>query len=166
MAIVTRDQIYNTQNVAIFRPLIAEFSLEPSKVIFTMNKEHKDGHISLYTLFVQFVVNDPTETEFAQEVFGDISYWFTIREFTSMRTYLDEWRFICDVLRKQQAFKTLIEQAKSKNSSSFQAAKYLIEEPWKAKNRVQKRKVAKSTQQAFEDSSVKEDLERISQSVN
>lgn len=161
MAITTRDQIYNNMNVPTFRPLIHEFSLEPSKVIFTMNKEHKDGYISLYSLFVQFVVDDPTETKFAQEVFGDISYWFSIREFPAMKAYLEDWRHICDVLRKAKAFEVMVDEVKEKKRNSFQAAKYLIEEPWKSKTRSNRKKIEKSTEEAFSKFDVKDDLERI-----
>lgn len=162
MAITTREQIYNEQNGATFRPLIAEFALEPDKVVFTMNSEHKDGHISLYKLFIQFVVDDPTETVFAKEVFGDIKYWFTIREYTAMKTYVENWREICDVLRKQKAFEVMVDEVKSKGRNSFQAAKYLIEEPWK-KGKTQRKSVAKTASKASPSisSELKEDLERI-----
>lgn len=158
MSIVTRDKIYNAQNVAMIRPLLAE--IDPTTAVFTLNKEHKDGFISLYKLFVQFCVDDPTETVFAQEVFGDIPYWFNVRNTSVLTPHLEEWRDICDVLRKKKAFDAILEEVKSKGRNCFQASKYLIEEPWKAgtKNR---RKVRQTTEEAYQTSITKEDLERI-----
>lgn len=158
MAIVTRDQIYNTMNVAMIRPLLLEEG--SNSAVFTLSREHKDGYVSLYKLFIQFVVDDPTETTFAEEVFGDISYWFTVRESVTLKNHLEEWREICDVLRKKKAFSAILEEVKTKGRNSFQASKYLIEEPWK-KGSPNRRKVRQTTEQAFEQSTLKEDFERI-----
>ena len=158
VAIVTRDRIYNTSNVPMIRPLLLEEG--GNNAVFTTSKDHKDGYISLYKLFVQFVVDDPTETVFADEVFGDVAYWYNVRETSTLRGHLEEWREICDVLRKKKAFEAILNEVKSKGRNSFQASKYLIEEPWK-KGSPNRRKVRQTTEEAFNQSVLKEDLERI-----
>lgn len=149
MAILTRDQIYTVNNRPIFLQHIQE--LRPAKAdapapIFTIRDE-KEGLISLKKLYMSFVVDDPTESVFAEEVFGDLGYWLIAREMGPFKPVHQEWIREADILRKQIAFKAIMSEAKEGGRSAFSAAKFLIDEPWKG--RKAKAESKKTTEEAF-----------------
>lgn len=162
MAIVTRDQIWTPQNRIIFNSLILELRVGPHDfpAIFTVRGE-KEGLISLRNLFVKYVVDDPTEMDFAEAVFGDTAYWLLARETKAIEPYLEEWRKEADVLRKRKAFKSIIKEVDEGGRSAFSAAKMLIEEPWKGRSAKTRKQVKETTQEAFEKESYSQDFKRL-----
>lgn len=156
MPILTRDQIYTINNRPIFLQHIQELRLAKADApapIFTIRDE-KEGLISLKKLYMNFVVDDPTESVFAKEVFGDLGYWLIARDMTPFRPIHEEWIREADILRKQIAFKAIMSEAKEGGRSAFSAAKFLIDEPWKG--RKEKAESKKTTEEAFE--SIKKDF--------
>jgi len=163
MAILTSDQMYNKQNVPTFNQLIVEFAIhrverDKSKSVFTIRQD-KEGYISLKRLFVSHVVDDPSEASFAEAIFGDVGYWLKVRTQKEIKGYLVTWREEADSIRKSLAFKAMIQEVREDGKSSFSAAKYLIEEPWKGRSRAVKAKVTKTTEDAY--SSVLDDKKRL-----
>ncbi len=138
--------------------LVKEFpSMGGVDPIFTVKPQGKEGLINLRQLFIDMVVSDPTEVEFAEFVFGDYSYWEVMSESSQMVPHVREWRKVADTKRKTQAFKALIEDAKKGGVAS---AKYLIEEPWKPKNTRPAKKTSQyTTTQAY--SAVASDVQRL-----
>lgn len=161
MPICTQEQLYSPQGVAQLRPLIKEFYIKGSDPIFTIAKDNKEGYISLPKLFVQFVVDDPTEMTFAEEVFGDIAYWLKVREMGILSSHLREWRNQADILRKRKAFKAVIKEIDEGGRSAFTAARFLIDEPWKHKGL--KKDSKQTTAEAFTAPDIQEDFDRIMQ---
>ena len=167
---LTREQMYNDMNNPAFQRLVVEFcyqsNRDTSKAIFTM-RPHKEGYISLRQIFVQHVVEDPSETSFAETVFGDVGYWLRIREQKEMKNWLTEWREEAEVIRKSKAFKAIVNEIETEGKSSFQAAKYLIEEPWKSKHlspadgRKARASSKKTTIAAAESSGLTHDIQRL-----
>lgn len=170
MSMLSRSDIYTPQGSLKILCLIQELAPFGSKgPIFTI-REEKEGFISLKRLFVEHTWKDPSEATFALEVFGDVGYWLKARESKVLKVHLDEWRMEADVYRKREAFKAVIEEVTSKGKSSFSAAKFLIDEPWKttgpketkAVGRPKKDpKVEETTRRAAKD--LKDDLERVQQ---
>lgn len=110
------------------------------------NVERLDSMVPLRPIYLGMVVDDPTEYDFADYVFGDYTQWVQISESTWMKDYLDEWRMVADVQRKQKAFKALLSEIDKGGRNAYGAARFFIEEPWKAKT--QKVKVKESTEKA------------------
>jgi hypothetical protein len=107
-------------------------------------------------------VDDPTEAEFADYVFGDQLFWRRIAEGNFFREIITDWRYIVTQKRKSMAFKSIFSSAQNGN---FNAAKFLLDEPW-SRHPTKSKKA--STEEAYDASikdslstSVKEDFERL-----
>ncbi len=162
MPLFRHEDLYNHVGVAKTRDIVISGPC-------TLSKHDKTGKVSLYKLFLAHCVDDPTEMTFAQEVFGDISFWLKMQEDKFVRDHVIEWRHHCDLIRKQRAFKTLVEEVKNDGKFAFSAAKYLIEEPWKTAPTARQRKAIKAEIEATADGAIKaadieQDLERIKES--
>ena len=141
--------LYSTGNVRRTRSLFKELSLGGQEPVFTLGRDRGEGYICLKKLYIQFCVSDPSEAIFAEVVFGDIGFWKNIAKCTWMQDHLEEWREVVEVKRKSLAFQSVIKQVEEDGKSSFQAARFLIEEPWKDKRTPKVAKAAKaSTTQA------------------
>ena len=162
MPIFTKDDLYNKSNNMLIRDIFSEWN--PSALL-TLDKNGKEGKICLFKLYMAHSVDDPSEVTFAEEVFGDIYFWQCLTEANWFEKHITEWRHIAATKRKQKAFKSIIAEVENKGRSSFSAAKYLIEEPWKVGNATERKKIKKqisdSAEAALGDSSVQSDLRRL-----
>ena len=162
MAIFQPKDLYNKQNNPLLREIFCEHN---SDALLTVNKNGEEGKICLFKLYMAHTVDDPSEVTFAEEVFGDLYFWQTLTESVWFKRHIDEWRFLAATKRKQAAFKSIIKEVKEGGRSSFSAAKYLIEEPWKFGSAVERKKVRKqisdSAEAAIGDSSIQKDLARL-----
>ena len=152
MAMLTRDQIYTPQNKPKTTSLVFELSQQADiEAVFTLRDE-KEGFISLQKLFIEMTVEDPSEHTFAEQVFGDFPYWLHFRENKVLKKYLVEWRATAEAKRKSLAFNHIINEVKTQGKNSFQAARYLIDEPWKNKRDPSvKAQSSKTTNEAHEE---------------
>ena len=159
MAMLTRDQIFTAQNKPKTLSLIKELCKQGDEPLFTVRDE-KEGYISLQKLYIDLTVEDPSESDFADAVFGDFLYWTMLRDTPKFTPFVEEWRQIADAKRKSIAFKAIVEEVKTKGKASFSAARFLIDEPWKDKrNPKVKADSKKSTEQAA--NPYKEDMDRL-----
>lgn len=166
MALFEREQLYNASNRRLTKMLFYEYTTDKSQAILNLSDVDKYGTLSLRRLFIPLVVEDPTEHLFAETVFGDYGFWVFLQEQTQSWTkdLLNQWRREADVERKSMAFKAILGEVRS-GKSAYQAAKYIIEEPWKVKTAPDKRKARKeareTAQEAFENAGVAEDIARL-----
>lgn len=127
-----------------------------------MGLQYSKNHLpSLRELYVLYVVDDPSEATFAEEVFGDVFYWTKLREAPFLQDYLKQWDVVVQVKRKQKAFKAVVSEVEDGGRSALTAAKYLIEEGWrqdKTKKAV-KAKVDSTSKEAA--NFFKDDVERL-----
>lgn len=162
MAIFTYKDLYNSRNNMLLREIFCEFNPEG---LLTYDKNGRDGKICLYKLYIAHSVDDPSEVTFAEEVFGDIYFWQSLTEAVWFQRHIQEWRLIAATIRKRDAFKSIINEVKTNGKSSFTAAKYLIEEPWKTGNALQRKQnkklISESAEAAFSDSTIQSDLKRL-----
>jgi len=163
MPIFSYSDLYNEKNVPRTREVFCEFS---EAGVLTHNRDGKEGKISLYKLYISLAVDDPSEVTFAEEVFGDLPYWFSLQEAPWFKKHIEEWRLVAAEKRKCQAFKAIINEVKSNGKSAFTAAKYLIEEPWRNGNSVAekkriKREIEETTNSAYHSKAIKSDIERL-----
>lgn len=162
MSILTPKDLYNDRNNMRLREIFSEFNPE---ALLTMDRNGKEGKISLYKLYIDLSVDDPSEVAFAEEVFGDIYFWQTLCQSNWFSKHIMEWREIAAIKRKKAAFKTIVDEVKTKGKNSFSAAKYLIEEPWKLGSAKERKKVrqeiAKTAEEAFKDTTLQSDINRL-----
>lgn len=161
MPIVTKKDMYSSLNVPQPRYIFCEFKEDG---IFTLDRHYNkdDGKIPLYNLYINLTVDDPSEATFVEEVFGDFYFWKVLSNAAFFREYIEEWREVAEIKRKQKAFKTIMKNAEE----NWTAAKYIIEEPWKggptaAERKRQKAKISKTAEAAFADKQIQEDFERL-----
>lgn len=143
--------------------LAKEYSQPP---MFSVSRRPKDGLIPLFSVYMSLTQDDPSETTFVEDVFGDWYYWAALSQSAQFKPILEEWRHFAAIKRKQKAFKTIVEEMKSDRPSRFAAAKYLIEEPWKGGLTASERKkirkqTQETTEEAFKQSLVAEDIQRL-----
>ncbi len=159
MPLVSPELLFGAQGKQRTVSLIKEIpsSAPDIEPIFTIRPQGKEGLINLRQLFIDMVVPDPSEVEFAEFVFGDLTYWEAMAASPAMEAHVREWRRVADTKRKTQAFKALIQGTKEGNMN---AAKYLIEEPWKPrKTPPQKKMQLASTRDAY--NNVSSDINRL-----
>lgn len=157
----TKEDLYGSQGLPRTKSLFKEWAGEGAPLC--LSKHEIDGCINLRSLYISFCVDDPTEVEFAEAVFGDWEYWSHLSSISWMKAELDKWREVAAVKRKAKAFTTLIRDASdSKSRTKTTSAKYLIEESWRnKKSPVVKKDVEKTTELAYD--RIKEDAERVFQ---
>lgn len=174
MPFFTRDQLYSTNNRKQLRLWFIEYQ-DRSPVTPVLNLSYEDGYKgtkSLKDIYMQFCVEDPTETAFADYMFGDVSFWLEVRDEPWIKDTLSLYRREADTRRKAMAFKSIIKEVKTGSRSAFTAAKFLIDEPWlqgasvSEKKEIAKRK-RQTTAEAAEASKAVEDFKRLmSQKAN
>lgn len=169
MPICTKEQLYGSNNVPRTKDIFYEHRFtgksEGANAIFTVANVPAEGYIPLKKLYMSFCVEDPSEITFCDEVFGDFHYWSCLQEASLFKPILETWRYEASVRRKQLAFKEVIKELKE-GKASFQAAKYLVEEPWKGGPTAADRKKAKaksqeSAEEAFQNSQIQDDVKRL-----
>ena len=162
MSILTYKDLYNSRNNMLLREIFCEHNPDS---LLTLDKNGKEGKVCLFKLYMAHSVDDPSEVTFAEEVFGDLFFWQTLTEASFFQRHIQEWRFLAATKRKQAAFKSIIQEVKENGKSSFTAAKYLIEEPWKTGNAMERRKnkkmVSETAEAAFNDSTIQSDVKRL-----
>ncbi len=160
MAMLSREDIYTVNNVPRSISLFLETCKQGiDKPIFTLSPIRTD-YINFHNLFIKLVVDDPSEATLAEEVFGNLDYWVRLNESRILRPYFDKLRHLADIERKRIAFNAIMKEVKEEGRSSFTAAKYLIEEPWKDKKDPKvKRESKDTTNKAY--NLVENDVERL-----
>ena len=162
MSIFQPKDLYNKQNNMLLREIFCEYNPEG---LLTADKNGREGKICLFNLYMAHCVDDPSEVTFAEEVFGDLFFWQSLTESVWFRRHIEEWRHLAATKRKQVAFKAIIHEVKTKGKSSFTAAKYLIEEPWRfgpaSERKKIKKQISDSADAALKDSTVQADLARL-----
>jgi hypothetical protein len=141
--------------------LVNETAKSTDKPIMTVSRVNEELP-NLYELYFQYAVDDPTEVTFAEAIFGSVSFWLNFQKSAKLKPYIEEMRFIADAKRKEKAFRAVMKEVEKGGASGFQAAKFLITEPWKGKTAAAKVKKKESTEKAF--TSVKSDAQRLKES--
>ena len=159
MPLIPEEKLFNEMGTQRTRALFKETCVDGDVPFFTLSHREREGLVNLRKLFIELVEDDPTEVTFAEHVFGDYKYWQKLLAFSGVANHVEDCRTITDVKRKQKAFASIIQEAKS-GKSAFSAAKYLIEEPWVDKrNTVNKKRVKETATLASKE--MKEDINRL-----
>lgn len=160
MALIKHEDLYTENNQRKTRSLFKETCASDDKPVASLSRHKQEGLVFIREAYIAFCVDDPTELEFAEAVFGDYSHWHAMKDASWIKPYLEEWRLICDAKRKSEAFKGIINEVKTGGRSAFTAAKFLIDEPWIDKrNKDAKKRSDASNRAARQD--VDADVERM-----
>lgn len=169
MPICTPEDLYGYNNLKRIGSIVYELRRgddDGSRSLFSISSNPQNGRISLEKLYMTFCVDDPTEVTFAEEVFGDLEFWLEMRESSRMKPYVEQWQHMAAIRRKQKAFKTIVAEIEEKGKNSYQAAKYLIEEPWvtgttAAERKKARKRVSETAEEAFQAKQIQEDVLRL-----
>lgn len=157
MAMFDHKQFWTTNGIPKTNSLFYETCRPGDKPILSL---HGGGGLpSLRTYYVNLTTDDPSEFTFADTVFGDIRYWFRLRDAKFLVDLLPEWREEADMKRKQKAFKAIVEEVETNGKSAFSAAKFLIDEPWKGRTKAAQETKKRTTKKAV--SVFDQDIERL-----
>lgn len=165
MPLFSYDDLYNESNNNPKTRIL--FCQQNSSGPLSVYRKDVEGKINLYKIYMDLCVDDPSEVNFAENVFGDIVYW---KEHLSQDKWfikhLEEWRMASAEKRKSMAFKAVIAEVKENGKSAFTAAKYLIEEPWLVgATATEKKEIAKTrrmtAEKAYSATAFQDDIERL-----
>jgi hypothetical protein len=115
------------------KAIFGDFGVSPLNLCYLESNLNKKDLPVLRQLYVALTVNDPTEVTFVEEIFdGDFTWWFRLSGTAWFQKHLKDWKREADIKRKSKAFEAIVKEATSAESkNALQAARYLIDEPWK-----------------------------------
>lgn len=170
MPLFDQEQLRTSKNVIYTKALFWELSYDnPTNCIFTL-KEHDvtspagETYLSFSKLFIPLAVEDPTHATFAEAVFGSWDVFTKIYNAPQLQQYFEKWEREAQVKRKAMAFQALVQEVREQGKGSLQAAKYIIEEPWikdKTDGRGARKRSRQTTQEAYEQTGLQDDIERL-----
>lgn len=132
MSLFKKSQLYTNTNVFYTKRIFADFGDNPDNLCYLENNQNKKPLPVLRELYVSLTVNDPTEVTFVEEIFdGDFTWWFRLTGTAWFQKHLKEWKREADIKRKRKSFEAIVKEATGGGRNALQAARYLIDEPWK-----------------------------------
>lgn len=157
----TRDQLYAANGNHRTKSLFREWGVSDENILAYTTGSTTNPHPDMRKLFLKYVVDDPTEATFALALFGEVEFWTRLSVAPWLKPYLKKWRHEADVTRKSMAFQYVINEVKLEGKNSYQAAKFLIDEPWK-KTPAQKKDAKESTEEALNSNGpLQSDIKRL-----
>lgn len=142
------------------RQLFWETSLDRSLVLYTLKSEEHESFPSLYKLYMDSVLQDPTEYAFAKAYFYGWEHWERLSETEWFKPYIEAWRREADIRLKATNLIVLQRVAKAGGRESVAAARYLIEKGWEPKDKQATKRGRPSKEE------VKQELERQAAIIN
>ena len=137
-SIFRQDQLISKGGITRTKSLFMETSYEDPEYWLMTLKDHDivspQGQplLSLTRLYVKYAITDPSEYTFAMEVFGSWAVWEKMcGSDARIQRQIAIARSEADVKRKSIVYRGVMDEVKE-GSASFQAKKWISEEPWKA----------------------------------
>lgn len=158
MSFFSKEQLYTSTNRRMSQGLFKETCIKQDNVIATL-MSFDERWPRLIDQYVFYCAEDPTEYKFAIAVFGNWEFWTNIRDKDWFQPYYSQFKEEAEVKRKSIAFKAVIDEVEKGGASGVNAAKFLIQEPWKEPTRETKAQKVKTTQRAKAEYS--DDLKRL-----
>lgn len=155
-------ELFTSNGIARTKSLFKEVAVTDEHCLFTLEKN--SDYIKLKDIYVKLVMDDPSENSFVETVFGDWKVWNKIKECSWFTPYYEVWEEEATVKRKSKAFQTIVEEATGNGRNRLQAAKYLLDEPWKGRTKPAREKRLATTEEAY--AHVDKDLDRIREHIN
>lgn len=125
------NKFRNLSNSRLLRGLFIETTLDKTSALYTLRREdHPDGFVSLYRLYLESTVTDPTEYSFAVSHLDGWEHWETLSRCTWFKDHISAWRRELEVRTRSQALRKVLETAQGSSRDAFQANKYLLDGKW------------------------------------
>ena len=171
-SIFTQDQLIAKGGITRTKSLFMETSYDDPEYWLMTLKENDivspkgQPLLSLTRLYVDLAINDPSEYTFAMEVFGSWAVWEKMcGSDVRIQKQIAIARSEADVKRKSLVYRGIMTEVKAGNAS-FQAQKWISEEPWKATEtatdgRKKRKKQIVVAEAAFEAEGLSGDLKRL-----
>ena len=119
-----KDSIGNFRTLSLF----LETNQTNMEAVFTLkdydHELHGKKYPSLKLIYLQY--DDPTEWDFAQEVFGNWRHWEKLCGNSRLKSFIDQWRSELEIKIRSNAIKEIIKQSKNKDT----AARWVAEKGW------------------------------------
>lgn len=130
------NKFKNESGVRLLRAIFYEQTLsDKSSVLYTLKNEDHEGFPSLYRLFMESVLNDPTEYTFATTNLDSWEHWEELQECNWFKPYVSKWRREADVRRSALFLNQIQKIAKAGSRESLAASRYLLEKGWVPKDK-------------------------------
>ena len=171
-SIFRQDQLISKGGIHRTKSLFMETSYEDPEYWLMTLKDHDTVSprgqplLSLKRLYVELSIDDPSEYTFASTVFGSWAVWEKLcGSDARIQKVISLARTECDVKRKSLVYRGIMQGVKAGNAS-FQAQKWISEEPWKATEtatdgRKKRKKQIVVAEAAFEAEGLSGDLKRL-----
>ena len=125
---IDRSKLRNSNGVRITRGLFLEEALEPyANILYTLKDYEDKGYPSLYLLYLESTLVDPTEYSFACQYFSDWEHWVLVSKASWFKDHLRVWRDEV-TMRAESLYVARMEALAAKGGKeAFVANKYLLE---------------------------------------
>ena len=108
-------------------------SNDKSDCVFTLKDQDYINQDGVYLFSLQrlyLAISDPTEYEFALEVFGSWRAWQDLKECKWMKTHVTQWVELLEIKMRSEALVGLQRTARGQSNSAITAQKFLAEKGW------------------------------------
>ena len=168
MAAAHPNQFKNKSGTLLTRDLFYETTLsDKENVLYTLKRDDHEGYPSLYRLYMESILKDPTEYEFAITHLDGWDHWERLCESSFFQPHISKWRREADIRRSAIYLRTIQSIAKSSSRESLAASRYLLEKGWIPKEKNAKGRPSKediqneARRQAELDTMTAKDAERL-----
>lgn len=159
----SRDQLVDKMGRFLTQGLFYETRSEGYTPLFTLKDyDYKVGdstYLSLKRLYLE--IADPTEYQFAIEVFGNWNHWLAICNSGVLMEYIVKWREELEIKLASEAIKSMINTAINGGYKGTMAAKYVAERGWSSVGKKSKTKNSEKEVDSRIHDAVKDDLQRL-----
>lgn len=174
---IDKTKLVNSINMRLSKSLFLELSYsDKTYVVYTLKKQDHEGYPSLYLLFLQYGLVDPTEYLFAKNCFLDWDHWSEVSNSSWLKEIVASWRLELQAALESQYVSKMTEIANKGGKEAFPALRYLLERAEKAAGRSSVGRPRKGTTKSeiqhtaflgrLEEKQVDNDLQRIQGKVN
>jgi hypothetical protein len=105
--------------------LVWELKHDSTWAYFTIAEEPRAEFVPFKPLYLKYTVDEPTEYDFAINVFGSWRHWQKMQDNKEFYTYLETVRDERDTLIEANALREIIKESKT-GKNAFAAAKFLV----------------------------------------
>lgn len=101
-------------------------------VPFTLSEEDKESDGKIYQSLRRIYITskDPTEYEFAKQVFGSWEHWQKLKNSEFFKPFYSEWKEELEIVLQSEGIKALLAEVKNGGKSASTAARWLAEKGW------------------------------------
>lgn len=128
---VNQNKFRNASNSRLLEGLFIERPRGRESALYTLRREdHPDGFPSLYRLYMESTLLDPSEYLFATTYLDGWDHWEMLLKCSWFKEYASTWRRELEVRTRSLALRKVLEVAAGGTRDAFQANKFLLDGKW------------------------------------